>query len=107
MFWQNLINECNEKGISPSTVAINIGLKAQAAVKWKNGSIPRDTTLKKIADYFGTTVADLLSDDAPNSVHVDDVDKLTAQERALVEAYRSQPEMQDAVDRILNIDKKY
>ena len=32
------------------------------ATKWKNGSCPRETTLLKIANYFGVTPQDLLSD---------------------------------------------
>lgn len=29
---------------------------------WKKGKLPRDTTLKKLAEYFGCTVSDLTGD---------------------------------------------
>lgn len=37
-------------------VCSELGLSTAIATKWKNGSIPRDTTLLKIADYFGVSV---------------------------------------------------
>ena len=56
MFWDNFVILCNNKGESPNRVCANLGYSTAIASKWKNGSIPRDTTLKKIADYFGITV---------------------------------------------------
>ena len=60
MFYQNLIRLCTERGTTPTEVCHSIGLAGSAATKWKSGAIPRDTTLKKIADYFGVTVDDLI-----------------------------------------------
>lgn len=64
MFWNKLISLCNEKNISPNKVCAELGYSSAVATKWKNGAIPRSTTLQKIADYFGITVDELLSDDA-------------------------------------------
>ena len=61
MFYQNLIRLCTERGTTPTEVCHSIGLAGSAATKWKSGATPRDTTLKKIADYFGVTVDDLIS----------------------------------------------
>ncbi len=60
MFWNNFVNLCNNKGKSPNGVCAELGYSTAIATKWKNGSIPRDTTLKKIADYFNVTVDYLL-----------------------------------------------
>lgn len=60
MFYQNLIRLCTERGTTPTEVCHSIGLAGSAATKWKSGAIPRDTTLKKIANYFGVSVDDLL-----------------------------------------------
>ena len=60
MFWQNFILLCSQNGQSPNGVCAELGLSTAIATRWKKGSIPRDTTLKKIADYFGITPEDLL-----------------------------------------------
>ena len=56
MFWEQLLHLCAEQKITPNTVCANLGLSTAIATKWKKGAIPRDTTLKMIADYFGTTI---------------------------------------------------
>lgn len=60
MFWDNFVQLCNEKGKSPNGVCRDLGLSANTATKWKNGALPRDTTLNKIAKYFGVTPEYLL-----------------------------------------------
>lgn len=52
MFWDNFVSLCNKKGISPNGACAELGLSSAIATKWKNGTVPRDTTLQKIADYF-------------------------------------------------------
>lgn len=64
MFWDNFVTLCNQKGKSPNGACAELGFSANTATKWKQGSIPRDTTLRKIADYFGVTVDELLADHA-------------------------------------------
>ncbi len=64
MFWKNFISFCEEKSKTPNGVCSELGLSTAIATRWKNGSVPRDTTLKKIADYFGITPEDLLRDPA-------------------------------------------
>ena len=56
MFWEKFILLCEKKNKSPNMVCSELGLSTAIATKWKNGSIPRDTTLKKVADYFGVSV---------------------------------------------------
>ncbi|MBQ8345153.1 MAG: helix-turn-helix transcriptional regulator [Clostridia bacterium] len=61
MFWENFRQLCLEKGKSPNAVAKEIGLSSGSVTKWKQeGVIPREATLKKIADYFGVTANRLL-----------------------------------------------
>ena len=60
MFWDKFVTLCSAKGISPNGVCADLGLSTATATKWKKGAIPRDTTLKKIADYFGVSVSYLL-----------------------------------------------
>ena len=60
MFWKNLCMLCNKHNTTPNTVCRELGLSSATATHWRQGAIPRDTTLKKIADYFGITPEDLL-----------------------------------------------
>ena len=63
MFWDNFVSLCNKKGISPNGACAELGLSSAIATKWKNGTVPRDTTLQKIADYFNVSVDFLKSKD--------------------------------------------
>lgn len=56
MFWDNFVILCNKKGKSPNGACAELGFSKNTATKWKHGSVPYDTTLQKIADYFGVTV---------------------------------------------------
>lgn len=63
MFWENYLQLCNQVGKSANAVAAEIGFKSSGTVTgWKEGKIPYERNLKKIADYFGVTVADLTGD---------------------------------------------
>ena len=60
MFWDNLINICNQNNTTPTAVVTDLKIAIGSITKWKNGSTPRDTTLKKIADYFNVPVSALI-----------------------------------------------
>ena len=62
MFFENYLMYCQKVGKSKTAVAKQIGVTSKSVTGWQNGSIPRNGTLKKLADYFGVTVDDLLSD---------------------------------------------
>ena len=57
MFWNRFVELCNQKGVSPNFVAKELGITSGSVTSWKKGSVPRDTTIKKIADYFGVPVS--------------------------------------------------
>ena len=61
-FWQNLIQLCAEKGVSPTFVCHELNLSNATSTKWKKGAAPRHTTVKKIADYFNVSPDFLLKD---------------------------------------------
>lgn len=60
MFWNNLVAICNQHKTTPTAVVGELGIAVGSVTRWKNGSVPRDTTLKKLADYFDVTVDYLL-----------------------------------------------
>lgn len=56
MFWSIYVELCNSVQKAPNKVAAELGITSGTATKWKNGAVPQDRTIKKIADYFGVTV---------------------------------------------------
>lgn len=54
-FYDIFIELCANKKVSASSVAEKIGLSRASAFGWKNGALPSDVNLKKIADYFGVS----------------------------------------------------
>lgn len=55
MFYERYVKLCNAINKSPSAVAEEIGLKKSTVNRWKNGGMPSDKTLYKLADYFNVT----------------------------------------------------
>lgn len=62
MFYDNFVKACNLHNKAPSAVAIDIGISKATVTGWKNGSMPSDATLRKLADYFGISPSDLTSE---------------------------------------------
>lgn len=63
MFKKNFIKLCNEKGVAPTVVCNEIGLSSATFSCWTDESVPRKTTLYKLADYFGVSVDYLLGNE--------------------------------------------
>lgn len=57
MFWQNFIKLCAERGLSPNAVARELSISSGAVTKWKNGTFPQNSTMKKIANYFNVPIS--------------------------------------------------
>ena len=62
MFYDRYLYWCNRIGKTPSAVALEIGLKKSSVTRWKNGGGVTDATAKKVADYFGVSIAEFLGD---------------------------------------------
>lgn len=56
MFWNILLDLCEKHGTNPTALTQELHIAGGNVTKWKNGSIPHDSTLKKIADYFGVEI---------------------------------------------------
>ena len=83
--------------MSPSAVALAIGLKKSNVTYWKTArNNPSDVTLAKIADFFGISVSELVADaeDGEEKIHPVTSDdrmnpdylKLNAANRAAIDA---------------------
>ena len=55
MFWNNFVKLCNKNNTTPTTIVKELNISIGSITRWKNGSIPNDTTLLKIATYFGVS----------------------------------------------------
>lgn len=66
MFKENFIKLCNQNNVAPTVVCQAIGLTAATFSKWDEKSVPRKATLYKLAEYFGISVDELLSE--PESI---------------------------------------
>lgn len=67
MFWDNFVSLCTQRGTSPNAVAAELKKSSGSVTAWKNGAVPRETTLKKIADYFEISIDELLYDQKEKS----------------------------------------
>lgn len=98
---------CKQKGINISNLGDAVGIKVDKSTisHWKKGAVPRASTVKAIADYFGVTVEYLTNDEevsiqtvqdnhgiighthAPVTIINGSEKKLTEQELALLELF--------------------
>lgn len=68
IFYENLLDLCAKNHKTPSGVASAIGLSNAAASGWKKGKKPSDTTLAKLSEYFGISVAALIGENEQNNM---------------------------------------
>ena len=61
MVHENIVQLCKERGTTISAVEKACGLGNGLIGKWTD-NMPRVDNLKKVADYFGVTVDELLKD---------------------------------------------
>ena len=61
MFYNTFVSLCEEKGVSPSRLLGELGISKGGLSRWREGTEPTNPIKKKIADYFGITVAELMS----------------------------------------------
>lgn len=73
-FYQKLETLCKERGITVTSLATELGFSSSAGTTWKKlKEMPRNSTLKKIADYFDISVNEL-EDGIVAPINYDDID---------------------------------
>ena len=65
--------ECEKKGVSISKMCKEINISTCLPTNWKNGSIPGERALKKMAEYFGISYDEL--------IRMRNIDKKVAREK--------------------------
>lgn len=75
MFYDNFISLCEDAGVSPSKVLSDLSIGKAGLSRWREGVEPTNPIKKKIADYFGITVKELMeTKKAPaNTAETDDI----------------------------------
>lgn len=66
-FYENFVDLCNSIRKSPTATVEAMGFNRSTLTGWKKGTTPSDATVRRIADYFGISVADLLADKTEDS----------------------------------------
>ena len=92
MFFEIYNDLCRRHGVAPTTVMTYLGISKGSIAKWKEGSVPRESTLLKIANYFGVSVDYLLGKEEKEKAPEEP--KLSEGEAMLLEAIRDVPEDQ-------------
>lgn len=59
-FYETYRQLCQKAGKSDNAVAAEIGLSNSTVTTWRQGALPRRPTIKKVADYFGVTVEEMM-----------------------------------------------
>lgn len=64
VFYDQFVKICKAKGVSPSRAAIEAGLSKSTVTKWKAtpDAEPTGAAIKKLTEYFGITVAELMGE---------------------------------------------
>lgn len=65
MFFETFCKLCQSKGMSANAVAKELKIASGTVSEWKKGRIPQNSTLLRIANYFGCTTDYLLGKDSP------------------------------------------
>lgn len=100
MFYEKYQKLCHQKGLSPFSVARDLGISSRTQGNWKSGSEPRVGTLKRIADYFNVDVSyfhdEIESKDDKIVEHfIDELKRdLTDDERLLLDMFRTMTDNQ-------------
>lgn len=89
-FWDKYYTLCIQNGLSPNSVAKELGISSGTVTWWKKGKVPYPATAQKIADYFGVSVNYLLGyEEIKKAPEEDD---LSEGEKLLLDLFRQIPQ---------------
>lgn len=99
MFFEKFISLCAKHNVKPNQVTKALGLSTATATDWRNGSIPRAVTMKKLADYFDVPMSYFTEKEKPsdqgelsdNQISPNEP-KLTEGEELMLQLFRQIPE---------------
>lgn len=63
MLYENVLEKCKEKNIPVTVLESNLGFGRGTIGKWSNNvGNPSVNNVKKVADYFGVSIEELIGD---------------------------------------------
>lgn len=68
VFWEKFQWLCKQRGVSPNRTIEELGFSSGVLTHWKNGKVPRNATIKKIAEHFDVPIAFFESDALPVNI---------------------------------------
>lgn len=68
---------CQQRGVSPTAVIKSIPISPSSLAGWDAGREPRNSSILKIANYFGITIEELLSGEIKEKPIVGEDDELS------------------------------
>lgn len=77
MFWENFMSLCVKRGVSPAAVGRAVGIAGPSITGWKQGATPRESSVRKLAEYFGVPMSALIGTDP-----ISEADAVAAELRA-------------------------
>lgn len=85
-FFNRVQQLCSEKGVSVTSVALELGFSRSTPTAWKKGNVPSADAVEKVADYFNVST-DYLLGRTDNPLLEPPTLVLTPDEQAAVEAF--------------------
>ena len=70
MFYQVFLQLCAERNKKPSNVVDELGISRSTVTHWKRGAEPTDSTIRRLAHYFGVDPSVFSGATSPDAVRI-------------------------------------
>lgn len=108
---KNILYYRKKAKLSQKSVANHLGVSIPAVSNWENGTNSIDIeTLFELCKLLGVSINDMYGGNGNSKSaksNSDCIIEYTPKEKALIEKYRSNPQMQAAIDKLLGLEVEY
>lgn len=70
MFYDVFFNLCRDRDIAPTRAVESMGLSKSAVTNWRKGTVPNDSTIRRVADFFGVDPSVFTGEQAADSFRI-------------------------------------
>lgn len=70
MFYDVFYGLCRERGMSPSKALETMGFSKSSVTKWRDGTIPNDSTKRRLAEFFDVDLSVFTGEQAADSFRI-------------------------------------
>lgn len=70
MFYDVFFNLCRARNIAPTRAVESMGLSKSAVTNWRKGTVPNDSTVRRVADFFGVDPSVFTGEQAADSFRI-------------------------------------